>query len=147
MDYNNNDYQQPQQPYQQPQQPQYQQPYQQQPYQQPPYQQPYQQPGYPQAPKQSNPMAIGALVCGIIGVVFCWFGWFSFVALVLSVIGIILGAKGMQVAKTTNSGKGLAIAGLVCGIVGTALSLIAVICYICVLSAANDIVNYSGYWY
>ena len=92
-------------------------------------------------------MAIGALVCGIIGVVFCWFGWFSFVALVLSVIGIILGAKGMQVAKTTNSGKGLAIAGLVCGIVGTALSLIAVICYICVLSAANDIVNYSGYWY
>lgn len=139
MDYNNNDYQQqPQQPYQQPQQPQYQQPYQ---------QQPYQQPGYPQAPKQSNPMAIGALVCGIIGVVFCWFGWFSFVALVLSVIGIILGAKGMQVAKTTNSGKGLAIAGLVCGIVGTALSLIAVICYICVLSAANDIINYSGYWY
>ena len=139
MDYNNNDYQQqPQQPYQQPQQPQYQQPYQ---------QPPYQQPGYPQAPKQSNPMAIGALVCGIIGVIFCWFGWFSFVALVLSVIGIILGAKGMQVAKTTNSGKGLAIAGLVCGIVGTALSLIAVICYICVLSAANDIINYSGYWY
>ena len=139
MDYNNNDYQQqPQQPYQQPQQPQYQQPYQ---------QPPYQQPGYPQAPKQSNPMAIGALVCGIIGVIFCWFGWFSFVALVLYVIGIILGAKGMQVAKTTNSGKGLAIAGLVCGIVGTALSLIAVICYICVLSAANDIINYSGYWY
>ena len=30
---------------------------------------------------------------------------------------------------------------------GTALSLIAVICYICVLSAANDIVTYSGYWY
>lgn len=141
MDYNN-DYQQ-QQPYQpqQPQQPQYEQPQYQQPYQ-PQYQQPYQQ-----GPKASNPMAIGALVCGIIGVVFCWFGWFSFAALVLSIVGIILGAKGMQVAKTTNSGKGLAIAGLVCGIVGTALSLIAVICYICVLSAANDLANYSGYWY
>lgn len=139
MDDNNNDYQQ---------QPQYQQPYQQpqQPYQQPQYQQPYQQPGYPQTPKASNPMAVGALVCGIIGVVFCWFGWFSFVALVLSVVGIILGAKGMQVSKTTNSGKGLAIAGLVCGIVGTAFSLIAVICYLCLVSTANSILG-SGYYY
>lgn len=135
MDYNN-DYQQPQQP---------QQPYQQQPYQQQPGYPPYQQPGYPQAPKGSNPMAVGALVCGIIGVIFCWFGWFSFVALVLSIVGIVLGAKGMQVAKTTNAGKGLAVAGLVCGIVGTAFSLIAVVCYVCVASAASDLLSYSYY--
>ena len=100
---------------------------------QPVYQQPYQQ-----SPKASNPMAIGALVCGIVSIVFCWFGWFSFVALALSVVGIVLGIKGMSVAKTTNSEKGLAIAGLVCGIVGAALSLIAVISYIWLISTVNS---------
>ena len=69
----------------------------------------------PQQPNQTNGMAIAALVCGIIGVVGCFFGWFAIASLVLSIVGIVLGAKGMQVAKTTGTGNGLAIAGLVCG--------------------------------
>lgn len=86
----------------------------------------------------SNPMAIAALVCGIVSVVFCWFGWFSFVALALSIVSIVLGIKGMGVAKSRGSGKGLAIAGLVCGIVGAALALIAVISYIWLVSAVSS---------
>ena len=102
----------------------------------------------PQQPKQTNGMAIAALDCGIVGVVGCFLGYFAFVSLALSVVGIVLGVKGMNVAKTTGAGKGLAIAGLVCGIVGAAFSLIGAICTICVcasvgsLGALADYANY-----
>ena len=111
----------------------------------------------PQQPKQTNGMAIAALVCGIVGVV----GFYLMIvtvdlslyklfknALALSIVGIVLGVKGMNVAKTTGAGKGLAIAGLVCGIVGAAFSLIGAICTICVcasvgsLGALADYANY-----
>lgn len=90
----------------------------------------------PQQPNQTNGMAIAALVCGIIGVVGCFFGWFAIASLVLSIVGIVLGAKGMQIAKTTGTGNGLAIAGLVCGIVGAAFSLVGAICFLACASAS-----------
>ena len=90
----------------------------------------------PQQPNQTNGMAIAALVCGIIGVVGCFFGWFAIASLVLSIVGIVFGAKGMQVAKTTGTGNGLAIAGLVCGIVGAAFSLVGEICFLACASAS-----------
>ena len=102
----------------------------------------------PQQPKQTNGMAIAALVCGIVGVVGCFLGYFAFVSLALSVVGIVLGAKGMNVAKTTGAGKGLAIAGLVCGIVGAAFSLIGAICTICVCASVGGLgalADYASY--
>ena len=92
-----------------------------------------------QQPQQSNGMAIAALVCGIVGVVGCFLGYFAFVSLALSVVGIVLGVKGMKVAQTTGKGKGLAIAGLVCGIVGAVFSLVGAICTICVCAAAGSL--------
>ncbi len=102
----------------------------------------------PQQPKQTNGMAIAALVCGIVGVVGCFLGYFAFVSLALSVVGIVLGVKGMNVAKTTGAGKGLAIAGLVCGIVGAAFSLIGAICTICVCASVGGLgalADYASY--
>ena len=84
--------------------------------------------------------SIVALVCGIVGVVFAWMGLvFSIIALIASVAGIIFGAMGMKKAKEENVPKGLAVAGLVCGIVGAAFAFIGVICSACVLCAGNAI--------
>ena len=100
-----------QQPYQQ-QQPNmnYQQPYQQ---QQPNmnYQQPYM--GYPQ-PEQPK-KAYGALICGIIGIVFSFL--FALVGHAASITGIVLGAK----EKKTQGSS----AGLIVSIIGEVLSVIS----------------------
>lgn len=86
--------------------------------------------------------SIVALVCGIIGVVFAWWGLvLSIIALICAIAGIVFGAMGMKKAKAENAPKGLAVAGLVCGIVGAALAFIGVICAACILCAGNAIVN------
>ena len=87
--------------------------------------------------------SIVALVCGIVGVVGCFVGNIvvAIIALVAAIAGIVFGAMGMKKAKAENAPKGLAVAGLVCGIVGAAFAFIGVICAACVLCAANAIYN------
>jgi hypothetical protein len=65
----------------------------------------------------TNGMAIAALVLGLL-----WgYG-------LLSILAIVFGAIGMkQTADRNQSGRGLAIAGLVLGIVGAAIALILII--------------------
>ena len=64
--------------------------------------------GYPPPPPSgTNGMAIAAMVCGICG----------FMCLVPGVIGIILGAISLpQIRRTQQSGRGMAITGIVTGI-------------------------------
>lgn len=93
----------------------------------------YQQPpgGYappPPAPAPSNGMAIAALVCGVLGIVGSFIPIVMYFTAVLAVLGIIFGVMGMKKAKQTGSGNGLAIAGLVLGIVGTIFALVGIIC-------------------
>lgn len=80
--------------------------------------------------------SIAALVCGIVGLVFSWFGVFAIIALICSIVGIIFGAMGMKKANAENAPKGLAVGGLVCGIIGAAFSFIGVICYACIICSA-----------
>ena len=80
-------------------------------------------------------MSIAALVCGILGVVLCWVPIASWVVLVLSILGIVFGANGMKKSKAAGQSQGLAIAGLVCGIVGAVFSLIGAICTTCTMCA------------
>ena len=76
-------------------------------------------------------MADASLVLGIISIVIGVFsagslGWFG---AILGIVGIILGVQG----KKDESRKGLAQAGFVCSIVGTALCLLMyVACVACV---------------
>ena len=101
-----------------------------------------------QTPKQpqevKNTPAIVALVLGIIGIVGSIIpggGIFKMilglVLLACSILAIVYGAKGMKLAKVSGQGKGLAIAGLVLGIVSVALTAIGVICTICTIIAAG----------
>lgn len=84
-----------------------------------------------QPQNQSNTMAIVALICGILGIVGGFIPVVCYLTLVLAILGIVFGAKGMKKAKETGDGKGLAVAGLVLGIVGTSFSAIGIICVIC----------------
>jgi hypothetical protein len=98
-------------------------------YGQPGYGQPaqpgYGQPGYGTgAPTtKTNVLAIVSLIASIAGIVIFWF--------IGSVVGIICGHISMnQIKKTGEEGRGLALAGLIVGYIGIALSIIAVIAVI-----------------
>jgi hypothetical protein len=134
----------PSQPYGQPaygQQPSAQQPYGQQPYGAPGYGA-YAPQGYPAqygAPMGSiypnpyrNGLGTAGMVCGIIGLVFCWY---PFVGLVLSILAVCFGAAGVGRAnKGLANNKGAATAGLVMGCIGVALEIIF---WVFVLSAVG----------
>ena len=134
-----------QQPNSQPMYPNYQQPVNQQPvypnYQQPVNPQPvypnYQQPtNYhpPRNPNDGRGLSIAALVLGICGVVLCWIGGLNIVILVLGILGIVFGVIGRKKSVAAyGKASGLATAGLVLGIIGTAICGIGVLaCAACI---------------
>ena len=91
--------------------------------------------------KPSKGLSIAALVCGIVGVVGGWFPVVCYFTLALSILGIIFGVLAMKRAKENGEPKGLAVAGLVCGIVGAAFSVIGIICVICAAAVVNSAVQ------
>jgi hypothetical protein len=83
-------------------------------------------PGYAQAfpvarATAGNGLAIASLVLGITSIVFCWWGLLSLAQVVLA---IVFGCIGISRASRGASGKGQAVAGLVCGCVGAILYFI-----------------------
>ena len=88
------------------------------------YQQPYPQYGY-QAQSSTNGMAITGMVMGILSLVaICCYG-FPF-----NLLGIIFSAIGLSQIKKSNprqSGKGMAIAGLICSILSFLIYLVLII--------------------
>lgn len=91
------------------------------PYQQPPQNQPYQpyQPYQPPTADSKKPMAITSLILGIVSVIFCCFMYLS---IPCGIIAIILGAIGLK-----SMSRGMAVAGIVLGIIGIALPLILIL--------------------
>ena len=77
--------------------------------------------------------SIAALVCGILGLCGGVIPVVQYFTLVLAVLGIVFGVIGMKKTKAT-SGKanGMAVAGMVLGIVGVGLTLVL----LCVASCA-----------
>jgi hypothetical protein len=79
-----------------------------------PYQQQFGPPfGYPAAPR-TNGMAVASLVCGLAGVLLSWFT-FGIPSILAAVFGGV-GLKQLRESETEASGKGMAIAGLVLGV-------------------------------
>jgi hypothetical protein len=89
--------------------------------------------GYaPPVAKQSNGMAIAALVCGILTIVTCLFP--------LGLVAAILGFIGLSKAKNLNgSGRGLAIGGIITGIIGLISGAVLVFAVFLAADAVNDI--------
>ena len=80
-------------------------------------------------------MAIASLVLGIVSIVVAVFGFsFQWVGILLGIVGIILGVLG----KKDPAQAGLAKAGMICSIIGVALSLLIYIaCAACVMGTAG----------
>jgi thiol:disulfide interchange protein len=76
---------------------------------------------------QTSGVAVGALVCGILGLVLCWV---PVVGLILAIVATVLGGKGR---KTLPEGKkGMALAGFIIGIIGLIIGIIYLIWWIVV---------------
>lgn len=83
--------------------------------------------------------SIAALICGIVGIIGGWIPVVQYFTLVIAILGIVFGVIGKKKSKEAGEATGLATAGLVLGIIGTALCLIMVICTICALAAVGTL--------
>lgn len=79
----------------------------------------------------SKGMSVAALVCGILGIIGGFIPVVTYFTLVLAILGIVFGVIGRKKAAAAGEASGLATAGLVLGIIGTAFSAIGVICVVC----------------
>jgi hypothetical protein len=80
--------------------------------------------GYPPAGRRTSPVAIAALICGVVQF---FLGLFA-VNFVLAIPAIICGAIGLrQTRQRGEGGRGLAIAGLVLGILGIVWNVLYVV--------------------
>jgi hypothetical protein len=71
----------------------------------------------PGRPVQGNGLAVASLVLGITSIAFCWWGLLTLVQIVLAVV---FGGVAIQAANQGAGRKGMAVAGLLCGVVGFA---------------------------
>lgn len=73
-------------------------------------------PNQPQFPPKTNGKSIASLVLGILSIMLPYIGF------ILGIVAIVLSSLSFKELKKSNEqGKGMSIAGLVCGIVGTVL--------------------------
>ena len=90
-------------------------------------------------------MSIAAMICGIIGVVFSFIPIVCFVAFACAIAGIVLAAIAMKrIGAGAQGSKGMAVAGLVCGIVGCAFGIPSLICNICLCASGQALVSGIG---
>lgn len=86
-------------------------------------------------------LSIAALVLGILGIIGGFIPIVCYFTTVCAILGIVLGVKGRQMSVAANgTPSGLATAGLVLGIIGTAFAVLGLICTVCsvaVLSSLN----------
>lgn len=77
--------------------------------------------GY-QQPRTGNGKAVAGLVLGILSIVFCWLSFFD---ALLVILGLIFSIIGLSEAKQPGvGGRGLAIAGIVCSIIGAIIATV-----------------------
>ena len=97
----------------------------------------------PQQPQPGKGLAITSMILGIISVVFFWIPYVDILTLILGIAALIMG-----IVAGKKGNNGMAVAGLVLGIIGTVLSLISFIsCVMCVSCAYCQAANAISYYY
>lgn len=98
--------------------------------------QPYTQ--QPRNPQDGRGLSITALVLGICGVALCWLPSLNVIVLACGILGIVFGYIGRKKSIAAyGKASGLATAGFVLGIIGTAICGIGVLsCTVCVSCAS-----------
>lgn len=89
--------------------------------------------GFGPAPvNQTNGLAIGALVCGILSIVACLFP--------LGLVAVPLGIVALKKARDLNgSGRGMAIGGIITGILGIIAGIVVVVVLVFAADSVDDI--------
>ena len=77
-------------------------------------------------PPPSNGIAVAAMVCGIIAALIAWIPLLVIGGLILAILAVVFGIQGLKRARTSERGRGFAIAGLVTGVVGLLLSVVGI---------------------
>ena len=100
---------------------------------------------YPQQPyavaQPGNGLGVAGGVCGIVAVVLCWIPFVDYLSIVLGALAIIFGALGIRHSNAHGGGgKGMAITGLVTGIVALVISIL----FLAVIYTAVTSINISG---
>ena len=96
-------------------------------------------PGMPApAPSGSNGLATAGFVLGLLGLLGCWIPVLNIVAIILAVLGVVLAGVGLAKSKRAGAGRGLAIAGLVLGVLAV---IFAIIINVAFVGAVDDAVN------
>lgn len=90
-------------------------------------------------PQAGQGKAIAALVLGIISIVFFWMSFLDAIPILLA---LIFGSLALSDSKRTGLGRGQAIAGLVCAVVGAALAIVLTVVIVTRLQPCFD--NYSS---
>ena len=90
--------------------------------------------------KNGKGLSIAGMVCGIVACVLAWFYMVNIAALALGIVGLVCSSMGRKQAKLAGSTSGIATAGLVLAIIGTAVAGIGFLsCTLCVLCAAGTV--------
>lgn len=85
-------------------------------------------------------LSIAALVLGILGIIGGFIPIVCYFTTVCAILGIVLGVKGRQMSVAANgTPSGLATAGLVLGIIGTAFAVLGLICTVCSVAVLSSL--------
>lgn len=89
----------------------------------------------PSAP--TNGLGVAGFVTGLLGLLLCWVPWLG---ILLAGVGIVLSGIAIPQGKKNGAGNGLAIAGLVCGIIAL---IPAVIIMVALFQVASELSNFA----
>jgi hypothetical protein len=78
-------------------------------------------------PNTGNGIAVAAMTCGLVALLFAWMPVFVVIGVVLGGLAVVFGVRGRRRAERIGSGAGMAKAGLISGIASLALSIVGVI--------------------
>lgn len=95
----------------------------------------------PAAPQLRNGLAIAALCCGIIGMIVGLIPYAFFVGVPLAVLAIVFGTVEIGRARRIGGPKGMALAGLLTGIVAAVLSIIGMVIFFSTLHNVYNSLN------
>jgi hypothetical protein len=92
------------------------------------------------APSKSNGLAIGALVAGIVALLFCFIPFVGLISVLIGGAAVVLGLMAMRKVPEAG-GKGAATAGIITGAIGAVLAIVWLVLTIAVFNAADDAVD------
>lgn len=84
----------------------------------------------PAPPKGSNGLATAGFVLGLLGLLASWLPVLNVVGMILGVLGAVLAGVGLVKSKTVGAGKGLAIAGLILGVLALVIAIIVNVAFV-----------------